>query len=98
MKSTSMSRLPTVALPEILTSPEASAEALAVYAHWSDLVERIRTGETSGIEELYGLFSRGVRDYLARNVGTEALETRVQDTILAVRDRIKRGKYAIGSG
>jgi len=31
------------------------------YAGWVDLVARIQTCETDGMEELYALFSRGIR-------------------------------------
>ena len=58
-----MPGLPESSLPEILIAPCQTAEAFAVYADWSDLVERIRSGETEGMEELYRLFSTGIRAY-----------------------------------
>ena len=37
------------------------------YAGWVALVQRIQSGETDGMEELYQLFSRGIRFYLCRH-------------------------------
>ncbi len=84
-----MSRLPNLAMPEVLISPEESAKATAVYADWSDLVERIRSGNTDGMQELYQLFSRGIRYYLARQFGFSELDHRVHDTLVAVVQAIR---------
>jgi len=85
-----MSSLPDLAMPEILISPEESAKATAVYADWSDLVARIRSGETDGMEELYQLFSRGIRFYFARHLGPDELDSKVSDTFAAVLQAIRR--------
>lgn len=77
-------------MPEILISPEESAKATAVYADWSDLVARIRSGETDGLEELYQLFSRGIRFYFARHLGPDELDSKVSDTFAAVLQAIRR--------
>ncbi|MGD1093081.1 MAG: hypothetical protein ABSB35_13955 [Bryobacteraceae bacterium] len=61
------------------TTPQADAPALpgdsagsaAAYAVWAELVERIRSGETDGMEELYQLFSKGIRFYLCRQLGPQ---------------------------
>jgi len=39
-----------------------------VNAGWVELVERIRLEKTDGMEELYQLFSRGIRFYLCRQL------------------------------
>jgi RNA polymerase sigma-70 factor (ECF subfamily) len=59
---------------------------------WSGLVERIRSGDPGGMEELYGLFSRGVRFYLYRQLGLQELEDKVHDTFLIVVQAIRRGE------
>ncbi len=59
---------------------------------WVRLVERIRTGETDGMEELYKLFSRGIRFYLCRQLGAQELDDKVHDTFLVVVHAIKRGE------
>lgn len=58
---------------------------------WFDLVERIRSGENSGLEDLYRIFSRGVRFYLCRQLGPQELDDRVHDTFLIVVQAIQRG-------
>jgi RNA polymerase sigma-70 factor, ECF subfamily len=85
-----MSSFPDIAMPEVLIAPEALAEATAVYADWTELVARIRLGGTDGMEELYQLFSRGIRIYLASQIGPDELESRVHDTLVAVMRAIRR--------
>jgi len=59
---------------------------------WAGLVERIRAGDPAGMEELYGVFSRGVRFYLYRQLGLQELEDKVHDTFLIVIQAIRRGE------
>jgi RNA polymerase sigma-70 factor, ECF subfamily len=59
---------------------------------WPDLVDRIRKGESAGMEELYRLFSRGIRFYLCRQLGPQELEDKVHDTFLIVVQAIRRGE------
>lgn len=58
---------------------------------WAQLVEQIKSGEDSGMEHLYKLFSRGIRYYLCRQLGPQELEDKVHDTFLIVVNAIKRG-------
>jgi len=44
------------------------------------------------MEELYGLFSRGVRFYLYRQLGLQELEDKVHDIFLIVVQAIRRGE------
>jgi len=60
--------------------------------NWTGLVERIRAGDPKGMEELYGLFSRGVRFYLYRQLGLQELEDKVHDIFLIVVQAIRRGE------
>jgi RNA polymerase sigma-70 factor (ECF subfamily) len=64
----------------------------AAYAAWGILVERIRTGETDGMEELYQLFSKGIRFYLCRQLGPQELDDKVHDTFVVVVQAIRRGE------
>jgi RNA polymerase sigma-70 factor (ECF subfamily) len=43
------------------------------------------------MEQLYKLFSRGIRYYLCRQLGPQELEDKVHDTFLIVVNAIKRG-------
>jgi RNA polymerase sigma-70 factor, ECF subfamily len=56
------------------------------------LVERIRVGDPDGMEELYRLFSGGVRYYLCRQLGAQELDDKVHDTFLIVVHAIRRGE------
>ena len=58
----------------------------------SALVERIRSGQTDGMEELYELFLNGIRFYLYRQLGTQELDDKVHDTFVVVVQAIRRGE------
>ena len=62
------------------------------YAGWVELVERIRSGETGSLEELYQLFSKGIRFYLCRQLGPQELDDKVHDTFVVVVQAIQRGE------
>jgi RNA polymerase sigma factor (sigma-70 family) len=59
---------------------------------WAGLVERIRDGEASGMEELYRVFSEGVRFQLWRQLGTQDLDDKVHDVFLIVAAAIRTGE------
>jgi RNA polymerase sigma-70 factor (ECF subfamily) len=59
---------------------------------WQELVRRISRGDPEGMEQLYRVFSRGVRFYLCRQLGPQELEDRVHDTFLVVVQAIQRGE------
>jgi RNA polymerase sigma-70 factor, ECF subfamily len=58
---------------------------------WAPLVEGVRNGEASAMEELYRVFSKGVRFYLLRQLGPQDLEDRVHDVFLIITHSIQRG-------
>jgi RNA polymerase sigma-70 factor (ECF subfamily) len=58
---------------------------------WGILVSQIRAGEETGMEQLYKLFSRGIRYYLCRQLGPQELEDKVHDTFLIVVNAVRRG-------
>lgn len=58
---------------------------------WGVLVAQVKAGEDAGMEQLYKLFSRGIRYYLCRQLGPQELEDKVHDTFLIVVNAIKRG-------
>jgi RNA polymerase sigma factor (sigma-70 family) len=62
------------------------------YAEWVELVDRIRLSETDGMEELYQLFSKGIRFYLCRQLGPQELDDKVHDTFVVVVQAIRRGE------
>ena len=58
---------------------------------WAELVDKIRQNDNTGLEELYRVFSRGVRFYLCRQLGPQDLDDKVHDTFLTVAQAIQRG-------
>ena len=58
---------------------------------WGILVSQIKAGEETGMEQLYKLFSRGIRYYLCRQLGPQELEDKVHDTFLIVVNAVRRG-------
>ena len=58
---------------------------------WGILVNQIKVGEETGMEQLYKLFSRGIRYYLCRQLGPQEFEDKVHDTFLIVVNAIRRG-------
>src|SRR5947209_14220553 len=70
---------------------QPAARATAPAVDWGALVDQIKAGEDAGMEQLYKLFSRGIRYYLCRQLGPQELEDKVHDTFLIVVNAIKRG-------
>jgi len=71
---------------------EVAGVSAETYAGWIELVERIRSGRSNGMEELYQLFSKGIRFYLCRQLGSQELDDKVHDTFLVVVQAIRRGE------
>jgi RNA polymerase sigma-70 factor (ECF subfamily) len=63
----------------------------AISTQWSDIVEKIRRGDDSGMQELYAVLSDGVRAGLARSVGTQAMEDRLHEIVVIVLQAIQDG-------
>lgn len=58
---------------------------------WPGLVERIRSGDPSGMEDLYRVFSKGIRFHLYRRFGPQDLDDKVHDAFLVITQAIRRG-------
>jgi RNA polymerase sigma-70 factor (ECF subfamily) len=76
--------------PDALTVPETADQQSE--RNWLKLVESIRRGDRGGMEDLYRVFSRGVRFYLCRQLGPQDLDDRVHDTFLIVVQAICKGE------
>lgn len=59
---------------------------------WVILVDRIRAGDREAMDELYRIFSRGVRLYLCRQLGLQEVDDKVHDTFLIVVQAIQNGE------
>ena len=78
--------------PAIDEEVEKTGDESESYAEWVDLVNRIRLNEIDGMEELYKLFSKGIRFYLCRQLGPQELDDKVHDTFVVVVQAIRRGE------
>ena len=58
---------------------------------WASLVELIRAGAPSGMEEIYGVFTTGIRFYLCRQLGSQDLDDKVHDAFLTITQSIRKG-------
>jgi RNA polymerase sigma factor (sigma-70 family) len=59
---------------------------------WTGLVEQIRNGDPSGLEQMYRIFSTGVRFYLCRQLGPQDLDDKVHDVFLIIVQSIQKGE------
>ena len=59
---------------------------------WTDLVTGIQAGDSTALEDLYRVFSKGVRFYLCHQLGSEELDDRVHDLFLIISQSIQRGE------
>src|SRR6202050_4634186 len=86
---------PEISVPGMLTGTAETAadSAPEAYAGWVELVERIKSGESGSMEELYQLFSKGIRFYLCRQLGPQELDDKVHDTFVVVVEAIRRGEF-----
>lgn len=87
-----------------MASPEASTPTLAWKSNppqelsevsqppWAGLVERIQANDPSGMEELYRVFTTGIRFYLCRHLGPQDLDDKVHDAFLTIAQSIRRGE------
>jgi RNA polymerase sigma-70 factor (ECF subfamily) len=58
---------------------------------WVNVVERVRVGDPSGLEDLYQVFSKGIRFFLFRQLGPQDLDDKVHDIFLIITESIQRG-------
>lgn len=58
---------------------------------WAALVDRIRNDDSAAMAELYGIFAKGIRYFLLRNLGPEEIDDKVHDCFVIVAQAIKNG-------
>jgi RNA polymerase sigma-70 factor (ECF subfamily) len=58
---------------------------------WAALVSGIRNGDSAAMEELYGIFAKGIRYFLLRNLGPDDLDDKVHDCFVIVTQAIQNG-------
>ena len=60
--------------------------------NWTSLVQRIQINDQPALEELYTLFSRGIKFLIVRQLGRQDIDDRVHDTFVIVVQAIQRGE------
>jgi RNA polymerase sigma-70 factor, ECF subfamily len=75
-------------IPPTVQAPSWNTEAQPL---WAELVNRIRVGDSGAMEELYQVFSTGIRFRLYRQLGPQDLDDHVHDAFLVVAQSIRRG-------
>lgn len=76
--------------PEQDLPDEERHDALQV-PDWAALVSGIRDGDSAAMAELYGIFAKGIRYFLLRNLGPDDLDDKVHDCFVIVTQAIKNG-------
>lgn len=77
---------------EIPYGPEFDDPTPDKYQALCELVERVRSGESDGMQELYDVFSRGIRFYFCRQLGPQEFDDKVHDTFVLVVQAIRKGE------
>jgi len=76
--------------PERETPPKAGPDAPPAH-DWAALVNRIQTGDSAAMAELYMIFAKGIRYFLLRNLGPDDLDDKVHDCFVIVAQAIRNG-------
>jgi RNA polymerase sigma factor (sigma-70 family) len=73
---------------------DAAMEPVTNFADppWSGMVEQIRNGDPSALEQMYRIFSTGIRFYLCRQLGPQDLDDKVHDVFLIIVQSIQKGE------
>ena len=69
-----------------LRSPAAGEQP-----NWAALVAQVRANDPAGLEQLYKVFTTGIRFYLCRQLGPQDLDDKVHDAFLIITQAIRRG-------
>jgi RNA polymerase sigma-70 factor, ECF subfamily len=59
---------------------------------WAGIVERVRSGDPSGMEDLYRSFYPGIRYFLCRQIGFQDLDDKIHNILVIVVQSIRRGE------
>src|SRR3989442_470433 len=81
---------PPMSTEESIDPPEPGPSGFQV--NCVELVDKVKHEDAAGMEDLYKVFSRGIRFYLCRQLGPQDLDDKVHDTFLIVVQAIRRGE------
>jgi RNA polymerase sigma-70 factor (ECF subfamily) len=76
--------------PGEVRAGEKRADALQV-SDFATLVNGIQNGDPAAMAELYGIFAKGIRYFLLRNLGPDELDDKVHDCFVIVAQAIRNG-------
>jgi RNA polymerase sigma-70 factor (ECF subfamily) len=82
---------PTIAVEETVNSGARLDGDLPQPDRWISLVDRIRRGDQNAMDELYRIFSSGIRIYFCRQLGMQEVDDKVHDTFVIVVQAIQNG-------
>jgi hypothetical protein len=71
--------------------PERERSEAFPVPDWASLVSGIRDGDSAAMAELYGIFAKGIRYFLLRNLGPDDLDDKVHDCFVIVTQAIQNG-------
>ncbi len=77
--------------PTVVAAPAEPEQVEPQVYDWAGIVKRIQHNEEPALEELYRVFSKGIRFYLCRQLGPQDLDDRVHDCFLIVVQAIRKG-------
>ena len=66
--------------------------ATAPTPEWEELANRVQRGEEAAIQELYDVFSKGIRFMLLRQLGPHDLDDKVHDLFITITESIRAGE------
>ena len=69
-----------------------SAPAPVAEDFWRLLANRVQRGDDDAMQELYGIFSKGIRFMLFRQLGPVDLEDKVHDVFLLIAQAVRKGE------
>ncbi len=78
--------------PDTGADRSATQEEALVEPSWPELVARVQAGEGAAMEELYRVFSGGIRFHLCRQLGSHDLDDKVHDIFVSVTQSIRNGE------
>jgi|SRR5580692_908905 RNA polymerase sigma-70 factor (ECF subfamily) len=81
-----------LSLAPVVQARVVQAPVVPGASDWPNLVERIQRGDATGMEELYKMFSTGIRFLLYRQLGPQDLDDKVHDVFVIITQAICNGE------
>lgn len=78
--------------PALPGAPSDDVEWAAGKTPWPELVRRVRAGDQDAMEDLYRVFSQGIRFQLWKQLGAQDLTDKLHDLFLIVTESIQNGE------